>query len=65
MTAPKKPGPKTEAPVKPTSVTLDELCKRKLAVLGAGNTSAGIRVAADIAYDVMQGNRPTLPDHLK
>lgn len=45
-------------PAKRTSVTIDDLTKRKLVVLGDGNMSLGIRRAADFAYDRYQRGLP-------
>lgn len=50
-------GRKTEqigAPTKPVSVSLDEMTVRKLKVVGEGNLSRGIRIAADLAYQKHQ-----------
>lgn len=47
-------GRKTElvgAPTKAVTLTLDEMTVRKLKVLGEGNASRGVRLAADMAYD--------------
>jgi hypothetical protein len=53
-----RPGPKTNTPAGETLVkknfTLDEMTLRKLAVLGNGNLSAGVREAARVAYDLYQ-----------
>lgn len=52
-----KPGPKTETdgdPVTRSAVTLDEMTRRKLRVIGDGNMSLGIRRAADAAFDRYQ-----------
>lgn len=46
-------GRKTEKvglPTRAVSVSLDEITVRKLKVVGDGNLSRGIRVAADLAY---------------
>lgn len=53
----KRTGPKNELggqPVERVTVTLDEMTRRKLKVVGDGNTSMGIRIAADLAYDRYQ-----------
>lgn len=50
-------GRKSEVPgekVEKTTVTLHPMTKRKLAVLGDGNLSKGIRLAADVAFDRFQ-----------
>ena len=43
--------------MKRVCVTLDERTLRLLDVLGEGNTSQGVRVAADLAYDLWQAKR--------
>ena len=52
----RKPGPKTETqePLSRVTLTLDELTRRRLRVLGDGNESAGARVAARVAYERYQ-----------
>lgn len=48
-----KPGPKpkhADGSVTPTSVTIDDMTRRRLLVLGRGNLSEGIRAAAAVAY---------------
>jgi len=52
----KKRGPKPilGETLKRTQITIDTLTRRKLMVLGEGNLSAGIRAAADKAYDRWQ-----------
>lgn len=52
----RKPGPKTDTrePLARVTLTLDEMTRRKLKVLGDGNESAGARVAARVAYDRYQ-----------
>lgn len=53
----KKPGPKTgpvDGPLERVYVTLDEMTKRKLTVLGRGNMSKGIRAAADYCFSRYQ-----------
>jgi hypothetical protein len=48
-----KPGPKpkhADGAVTPTSVTIDDMTRRRLLVLGKGNLSEGIRVSAAVAY---------------
>jgi urease accessory protein UreE len=52
----RKPGPKTETadPLARVTLTLDELTRRRLRVLGDGNESAGVRVAARVAYERYQ-----------
>lgn len=50
-------GRKTEMVGRPTrakTVSLDELTERRLKVVGGGNLSRGIRIAAEIAYDKYQ-----------
>lgn len=50
-------GRKTEkvgAPTRGVSVSLDELTVRMLKVVGDGNLSRGIRIAAEIAYQRYQ-----------
>ena len=52
---PHKPGPKTElggANMRRRTLTYDETTERMLKVLGAGNASRGVRLAARIAYKV-------------
>lgn len=53
-----KPGPKTNTPTGEDLVkknfTVDQMTLRKLAVLGGGNLSAGVREAARVAYDQYQ-----------
>ena len=51
-----KTGPKTETPetMVRVTVTLDALTRRKLKVLGNGNESAGVRIAARVAYERYQ-----------
>lgn len=54
-------GRKTEAvgaPTRPVSVSLDEMTVRKLKVVGDGNLSRGIRLAADLAYARYQKEDP-------
>lgn len=41
-------------PMKRYQITIDELTRRKLTVLGAGNLSDGVRLAADRAYERYQ-----------
>lgn len=43
--------------MKRVCVTLDERTVRLLNVLGEGNLSQGVRVAADVAYDAWQAKR--------
>lgn len=43
--------------MKRVCVTLDERTLRLLGVLGEGNLSQGVRVAADVAYDAWQAKR--------
>lgn len=53
-------GRKTEKPgesMDHATVTLDEMTRRKLTVLGDGNLSKGVRLAADVAYDRYQQGR--------
>lgn len=53
----KKRGPKplfVGETLKRTQVTIDSLTKRKLMVIGDGNLSAGVRAAADAAYEQYQ-----------
>jgi hypothetical protein len=38
-------------------LTLDKMTLRKLRVLGDGNVSAGVRKAADVAYDAYQSGK--------
>jgi hypothetical protein len=48
-----KRGPKLERPdltVAPVTLNLDEMTRRMLAVLGKGNMSAGVRLAARAEY---------------
>lgn len=40
-----------------STVSLDDMTKRKLIVVGGGNISKGIRVAAAPAYDAYQNGR--------
>lgn len=50
-------GRKTEkvgAPTRAVSVSLDELTVRRLRVVGDGNLSRGIRIAAELAYEKFQ-----------
>jgi hypothetical protein len=47
--------------VKKHTVTYDDQTGRLLAVLGGGNVSRGIRVAARFAYDGYQSGRLKLP----
>ncbi len=50
-------GRKTEkvgSPTRAVSVSLDEMTVRKLKVVGDGNLSRGIRVAADLAFERYQ-----------
>lgn len=58
---PRKPGPKTDTrePLERVTLTLDELTRRRLRVLGDGNESAGARVAARVAYERYQRATPT------
>ena len=55
---PRKPGPKNDLPhgevADRITVTLDALTVRRLRVLGDGNVSQGVRVAARAAYDRYQ-----------
>lgn len=64
MNTRRKPGPKTDAPpgedLKPVTYTVDEMTRRRLTVLGKGNESAGVRVAARVAYERYQ--RQTEPN---
>lgn len=57
MTAPKsrkaKTGPKLESPslkVAPVTLSLDEMTLRRLDVIGKGNASLGVRIAAREEY---------------
>lgn len=53
----KKRGPKPVVPgevLKREIATIDSLTKRKLIVLGGGNFSKGVRVAAEVAFDRYQ-----------
>lgn len=43
------------------TVSYDETTKRRLAVLGGGNVSKGIRLAAQFAYEGYQAGRLKLP----
>lgn len=43
------------------NVTFDDMTLRMLTVLGGGNVSRGVRVAAQVAWDKYQKNDP-LPD---
>ena len=56
----KKRGPKPMhgEPMTKTVVSLDEMSRRKLRVLGEGNISAGIRRAAEMAYARYQSLTP-------
>lgn len=45
-------------PMTKTVVSLDEMSRRKLRVLGEGNISAGIRRAAEMAYARYQSLTP-------
>ena len=50
---PRKPGPKTElggAAMRRRTLTYDETTERMLRVLGGGNASRGVRVAARAAF---------------
>lgn len=50
-------GRKTEkvgAPTRAVSVSLDELTVRRLRVVGDGNLSRGIRIAAELGYEKFQ-----------
>lgn len=42
---------------RPRTVSLDDMTVRKLKVLGDGNASRGIRVAADRAYKLYQDGK--------
>jgi urease accessory protein UreE len=50
----RKPGPKTDVDVARVTLSLDEMTRRRLRVLGKGNESAGARLAARVAYDRYQ-----------
>ena len=52
----KKRGPKPMfgQPMKRQQITIDEMTRRKLLVLGGDNLSEGVRVAADRAYERYQ-----------
>lgn len=57
---PKKRGPKTlfvGETLKRKQVTIDSTTTRKLMVIGGGNLSAGVRAAADVAYDRYQSQK--------
>lgn len=62
---PKKPGPKTELPVgealERVTFTLDAMTRRKLKVLGGGNESQGVRIAARVAFDRFQRSNGSEP----
>lgn len=47
-------------PMRRHPITVDEMTLRKLKVLGEGNVSAGVRVAAEIAYRTYQRDEATL-----
>lgn len=52
-----KRGPKSihpGEPMKKQAVAVDSMTLRKLKVLGDGNISAGVRKAADVAYNAYQ-----------
>lgn len=54
-------GRKTERPGDPAkvrSVSLDDMTVRKLRVVGGGNVSKGIRLAAELAYLSYQEKGP-------
>jgi hypothetical protein len=44
----------TGRPMEHTTITLDALTLRKLRVLGNGNVSEGVRIAAEVAFDRYQ-----------
>lgn len=52
----KKPGPKPilGETLQRKQITIDEMTERKLKVLGDGNLSAGVRKAAESAYEAYQ-----------
>ena len=54
-------GRKTEmigSPMRAKTVSLDEMTERRLKVIGGGNVSRGIRLAARVAYDQYQKEGP-------
>lgn len=56
------PGPKLEPfsdPVRPRTLTLDDMTVEMAKVLGVDNASRGIRAAVRYAYDQYQANRFT------
>lgn len=56
------PGPKLESfadPVRPRTLSLDDMTVEMAKVLGADNASRGIRAAVRYAYDQYQANRFT------
>lgn len=60
---PKKRGPKTlivGETMKRTQVTIDNMTRRKLMVIG-GTVSGGIRMAADVAFDAYQNAEKRKP----
>lgn len=56
----KKRGPKPifGETMRHRQITIDDITRRKLIVLGSGNLSAGVRIAADKAYDKYQEEPP-------
>ena len=63
----KKTGPKLERPglrVDPVTYSVDDLTRRRLRVLGRGNESLGLRLAAAETYRNYQvkGSLPALSD---
>ena len=54
-------GRKTELQgevTKPLTVTVDEMTKRRLKVIGGGNVSKGVRLAATLAFEKYQKEDP-------
>lgn len=49
-----RPRNNPEEAMTTTAITVDSMTLRKLAVLGEGNVSEGVRRAADVAYDRYQ-----------
>ena len=51
-----KRGPKTgfHEPMTKANLSLDAMTLRKLRALGDGNVSAGVRLAARVAYELFQ-----------
>lgn len=40
-----------------TTITIDDMTRRRLLVLGDGNMSEGVRLAAEVAYNRYQATR--------